>query len=80
MAGRGPRHPEANAAASFQSRVMLTGRSGQERGHERRPGGEAPAAPKPGSHNVGLDDERRVDLGWARRTGVQRTEPQSAII
>ena len=63
MAGRGPRHRRPPQPRSVQSRVMLTGRSGQERGHERRPGGRAPARTKPGSHNVGLDDERRVDLG-----------------
>jgi len=27
---------------------------------KRRPGGRAPARTKPGSHNVGLDDERRA--------------------
>ena len=60
--GAGTTPSEASAAASVQSRVMLTGRSGQERGTpERRLGGEAPAAPKPGSHNVGLDAERRAD-------------------
>jgi hypothetical protein len=58
--GAGTTPSETAAAASVQSRVMLTGRSGKERGNERRPGGEAPASPKPGSHNVGLDAERRI--------------------
>jgi len=39
--GAGTTPSQTAAAASVQSRVMLTGRSGEERGPERRPGGEA---------------------------------------
>jgi len=63
MAGRGPRHRRPPQPLAVQSRVMLT-RAIRPGARSRTTAWRAGAArPKPGSHNVGLDGERRVDLG-----------------
>jgi hypothetical protein len=58
--GAGTTPSETAAAAKCPITRYVNRAVRQERGPERWPGGEAPAAPKPGSHNVGLDDERRA--------------------